>query len=127
MHMQSSIQHLLISCPRSSNPFEELVTRLKPDKMSGRMMKYPYTFSAKVAQFPWAHYTKNVWLFKYYGVGVGLCIPIFMWIQKMCKLFCCVYLITIAGICSHVFVIAIGGFHSHSVKFSSLPWSSVVQ
>ncbi|XP_063871323.1 uncharacterized protein LOC135106335 [Scylla paramamosain] len=68
---------------KSSNPLEDLVTRLKPDKMSGRMMKYPYTFTGKIAQFPWGYYTKNVWLFKYYGFGVAACIPIFMWIQKM--------------------------------------------
>ncbi|XP_050693663.1 uncharacterized protein LOC126984199 [Eriocheir sinensis] len=67
---------------KSSNPLEQLVTRLTP-KMSGRMMKYPYTFSAKLAQFPLQHYVKNVWVVKYYIFGVGLSIPVFSWIQKM--------------------------------------------
>lgn len=71
--------------PCSSNPLEQLVTRLTP-KMSGRMMKYPYTFSAKLAQFPLQHYVKNVWVVKYYIFGVGLSIPVFSWIQKMGKL-----------------------------------------
>lgn len=123
------IHHSLWLPSYSSNPLEELVTRLKPDKMSGRMMKYPYTFSAKVAQFPWGHYTKNVWLFKYYGFGVGLCIPVFMWIQKMCKLFCCIYmrsLIRYACICFHT-CHCFSSFDSHSMKFSFLSWNSVVQ
>ena len=70
----------------SSNPFENLVTRLQPDKMSGRMMKYPYTFTSKLAQFPLQYYMKNVWLFKYYALGIGMGIPVFLFFQRMCKL-----------------------------------------
>ncbi|XP_071533889.1 uncharacterized protein roh isoform X4 [Panulirus ornatus] len=66
----------------SSNPFENLVNRLKPDKMSGRTMKFPYTFSSKVALFPYNYYFKNVWFVRYYIVGATLCIPVFTWIQK---------------------------------------------
>lgn len=73
----------------SSNPLDELVNRLAP-KMSGRMMKYPYTFTAKIAQFPLQYYVKNVWLIKYYALGVGVTIPIFAWIQKLCKLLTCI-------------------------------------
>lgn len=53
------------------------------------MMKYPYTFTAKVAQFPVQHYIKNVWVLRYYAFGVGLSAPLFYWIQKKCKLYLC--------------------------------------
>merc|ERR1712002_752567 len=65
-----------------ASAFDSIVSRFKPDKMSGRMMKYPYTFSAKVAQFPFAYYMKNQWMLKYYFIGLGLCVPVFNWIQK---------------------------------------------
>lgn len=49
-------------------------------------MKYPYTFTAKIAQFPLQHYLKSVSLFKYYPFGIALTIPVFYWIQNMGKL-----------------------------------------
>lgn len=49
-----------------------------------RRMKYPYTFTAKFAQFPYAYYTKHSWLFRYWHIGVLLTIPIFYKIQKLC-------------------------------------------
>lgn len=48
-----------------------------------RPMKYPYTFSAKVAQFPFKHYIKNQWIWRYYLVAVGCCIPVFYKISKL--------------------------------------------
>ncbi|KAK7069762.1 hypothetical protein SK128_027010 [Halocaridina rubra] len=69
----------------SSNPLESLVGKLKPNKMSGRMMKYPYTFTAKLAQFPFQYYLKNQWYLKYYFIGVFLCIPVFSKIQGLAR------------------------------------------
>ncbi|CAH1990143.1 unnamed protein product [Acanthoscelides obtectus] len=48
-----------------------------------RPMKFPYTFSAKIAQFPYRYYFKNQWIFHYYVYAVGLCIPIFMYISRL--------------------------------------------
>ncbi|KOB65403.1 Uncharacterized protein OBRU01_22774 [Operophtera brumata] len=36
---------------------------------SGRHMKYPYTFSAKIAQFPIFYYMKKNWIWMYYPLG----------------------------------------------------------
>ncbi|XP_058790017.1 uncharacterized protein LOC131663564 [Phymastichus coffea] len=48
-----------------------------------RPMKYPYTLSAKIAQFPFKYYYDNSWVFKYSAFAFILCIPIFYKIQKM--------------------------------------------
>ncbi|CAO1443187.1 unnamed protein product [Diamesa serratosioi] len=49
----------------------------------GRPMRYPYTFSAKLAQFPFKHYIKNQWIWRYYFIAVGCCIPVFYKISKL--------------------------------------------
>nr|XP_027237423.1 uncharacterized protein LOC113828617 [Penaeus vannamei] len=68
------------------NPLEALTKAFKQTteegKMSGRAMKYPYTLSAKIAQFPFSYYVKNQWVFKYYLLGVAVSIPVFSWFQK---------------------------------------------
>jgi len=51
-----------------------------------RPMKYPYTFSAKIAQFPLKHYIKNQWIWKYYTMAVVVCLPVFYSIGRLCKL-----------------------------------------
>ncbi|XP_068234122.1 uncharacterized protein roh [Palaemon carinicauda] len=66
----------------STSPLDSIANLFKVDKMSGRMMKYPYTLTAKIAQFPLGYYVKNQWIFKYYIISLGLCIPVFSWIQK---------------------------------------------
>ncbi|XP_074042198.1 uncharacterized protein [Leptinotarsa decemlineata] len=48
-----------------------------------RPMKFPYTFSAKLAQFPWKYHLKNQWLWKYYAISVVVCIPIFKSISNL--------------------------------------------
>ncbi|XP_008205515.1 uncharacterized protein LOC100118244 [Nasonia vitripennis] len=48
-----------------------------------RPMKYPYTLSAKIAQFPYKHYYKHSWAFKYFLYSTIICLPIFYKIQKM--------------------------------------------
>ncbi|XP_012266202.2 uncharacterized protein LOC105691943 [Athalia rosae] len=50
-----------------------------------RPMKFPYTFSAKIAQFPYAHYFNNQWLYRYFCYGTLLAIPVFWKLQKMSK------------------------------------------
>jgi len=50
-----------------------------------RRMRYPYTFTAKIAQFPYKYYAKHSWLYKYWLVGVVVSIPIFYQIEKLCK------------------------------------------
>ena len=53
------------------------------EKPAGRPMKYPYTFSAKLAQFPLKFYIKNQWIWRYYFVAVAVCIPVFYKISKL--------------------------------------------
>ncbi|CAG9862250.1 unnamed protein product [Phyllotreta striolata] len=48
-----------------------------------RPMKYPYTFTAKVMQFPLRHYLKNQWIFKYYAISLVLCMPVFKSISNL--------------------------------------------
>lgn len=48
-------------------------------------MKFPYTFSAKVAQFPYKMYFTQQWIWKYYAISVVLTIPLFYKIQKLGK------------------------------------------
>ncbi|KAJ3637760.1 hypothetical protein MTP99_001192 [Tenebrio molitor] len=48
-----------------------------------RPMKYPYTFTAKIAQFPFKFYIKNNWMWRYYPIAVVLCIPVFNSISKL--------------------------------------------
>lgn len=49
----------------------------------GRPMKFPYTLSAKIAQFPFKFYYNNNWLFKYYIFGLVVSLPVFMKISKL--------------------------------------------
>ncbi|KAG7154369.1 uncharacterized protein LOC121856305 [Homarus americanus] len=63
-------------------PFDEFLDRYKP-KMTGRTMKYPYTFTAKLASFPYSYILKNVWMCKYYLAGVVLSMPLFYKIQQL--------------------------------------------
>lgn len=54
-----------------------------PAEAPGRPMRYPYTFSAKIAQFPFKHYINNQWIWKYYLIAVGCCIPLFYKIDRL--------------------------------------------
>ena len=51
----------------------------------GRPMKYPYTFSAKIAQFPYKFYLQNSWLARYWLVGIVASLPLFYQIHKAGK------------------------------------------
>ncbi|PNF34909.1 hypothetical protein B7P43_G01417 [Cryptotermes secundus] len=48
-----------------------------------RPMKYPYTFSAKIAQFPIKFYFQNQWIWRYYFISLVLCAPVFYSISKL--------------------------------------------
>lgn len=50
-----------------------------------RPMKFPYTMSAKLTQFPWKHYFGKQFIWKYYIGGVLVCIPLFKKISSLCK------------------------------------------
>ncbi|KAH8300331.1 hypothetical protein KR044_012952 [Drosophila immigrans] len=61
------------------------------EKAPGRPMKYPYTFSAKLAQFPVKHYIKNQWIWRYYFIAVVACVPVFYKISRLGKYFLIVH------------------------------------
>ncbi|XP_016988168.1 uncharacterized protein LOC108050802 [Drosophila rhopaloa] len=53
------------------------------EKPAGRPMRYPYTFSAKIAQFPIKHYIKNQWIWRYYFIAAVACVPVFYKISRL--------------------------------------------
>lgn len=55
----------------------------KPSLKESRQMKFPYTFTAKIAQFPFRHYIKNQWIWRYYFIACICCLPIFYKISKL--------------------------------------------
>lgn len=57
------------------------------EKPVGRPMKFPYTFTAKFVQFPWKYYIKNQWIYRYYGISLILCLPLFNSIRKLSQFF----------------------------------------
>lgn len=67
----------------------------------GRPMKFPYTFSAKLAQFPYKYYFKNQWGFRYYIFAIVACIPVFKKIQDlgMCPCSRCVCGLAVSVFC----------------------------
>uniref|UniRef100_A0A1E1WYR7 Putative secreted protein n=1 Tax=Amblyomma aureolatum TaxID=187763 RepID=A0A1E1WYR7_9ACAR len=42
---------------------------VKAAPATGRRMKYPYTLTAKIAQFPYKFHFKNFWFIRYYLCG----------------------------------------------------------
>lgn len=46
-------------------------------------MKYPYTLSAKIAQFPYFYYMKNNNIWMYYPLGCLVAFYVFIKIHKM--------------------------------------------
>ncbi|KAG8228433.1 hypothetical protein J437_LFUL003910 [Ladona fulva] len=51
--------------------------------MADRRMKFPYTFSAKIAQFPLKFYIQNQWVWRYYFIGLAVTFPIFWSISNL--------------------------------------------
>lgn len=56
-------------------------------KPVGRPMKFPYTFSAKIAQFPFKFYIQKNWIWRYYLAACVLTMPVFYKIGKMGEYF----------------------------------------
>ncbi|XP_060536631.1 uncharacterized protein LOC132708357 [Cylas formicarius] len=54
----------------------------KPGPIS-RPMKYPYTFSAKIAQFPWKFFAKHNWIVRYYVFGFLSAFPVFVAVGRL--------------------------------------------
>ncbi|KAK9889576.1 hypothetical protein WA026_006948 [Henosepilachna vigintioctopunctata] len=52
------------------------------DWKAERPMKFPYTYCAKIRQFPIMHYYNNNWIWKYYVYGVIASLPIFWKIHR---------------------------------------------
>ncbi|CAB3241982.1 unnamed protein product [Arctia plantaginis] len=50
---------------------------------SGRHMKFPYTLSAKIAQFPVFFYMKNNWIWMYWPVGASVSLYVFAKIHAL--------------------------------------------
>lgn len=48
-------------------------------------MKYPYTYTAKIAQFPYKFYLKNSWLARYWLIGMAASLPLWYKIHKAGK------------------------------------------
>lgn len=57
-----------------------------PAEIPARPMKYPYTFTAKIAQFPLKFHVQNNWIWKYYLIALGVSIPIFYKIDRLGEL-----------------------------------------
>ncbi|XP_047114458.1 uncharacterized protein LOC124794837 [Schistocerca piceifrons] len=70
-------------CPFFSNWWRSSGRRKSKLKMSDRRMKFPYTFSAKIAQFPLRFYLKNQWVWRYYFISLVACSPVFIAISRL--------------------------------------------
>ncbi|XP_014602714.1 PREDICTED: uncharacterized protein LOC106786140 [Polistes canadensis] len=53
------------------------------EKSKGRPMRFPYTFAAQVAQFPYRHYLKHSWLMRYWLIAIVVASPLFMKLQQL--------------------------------------------
>lgn len=47
----------------------------------GKRMVYPYTISAKIAQFPYQLYMRH-WMYRYLAFGILGSYPVFLWIHS---------------------------------------------
>ena len=68
----------------NNSPLPELLEATMADT-PGRPMKFPYTFAAKVAQFPYKMYFTQQWIWKYYAISLVISAPLFYKIQKLGK------------------------------------------
>ncbi|XP_046750734.1 uncharacterized protein LOC124413957 [Diprion similis] len=55
----------------------------EPPALVSRPMKFPYTFTAQIAQFPYKFYWKYSWQFRFYAYAVVASLPIFYQIHKL--------------------------------------------
>lgn len=54
-------------------------------KPPGRPMKYPYTYTAKIARFPYKFYFQNSWLFRYWCYSLVATFPLIVFLHKAGK------------------------------------------
>lgn len=54
-------------------------------KPPGRPMKYPYTYSAKIARFPYKFYFNNSWYFRYWCYSLVATFPLIVYLHKAGK------------------------------------------
>lgn len=54
-------------------------------KPVGRPMKFPYTFTAKLAQFPLKFHIQKQWIWRYYAIALVVSTPLFYKIGQLGK------------------------------------------
>ncbi|XP_050076036.1 uncharacterized protein LOC126563434 [Anopheles maculipalpis] len=52
----------------------------------GRRVKFPYTYTAKIVQFPYQHYVKNQWIWRFYFIAFGLSLPLFYKLHSLANM-----------------------------------------
>lgn len=62
-------------------PVNRFLENIRPK----RPMKFPYTFSAKIAQFPYRLYYEKDRVVRYYPLAVVLSMPFFYYCERLCK------------------------------------------
>lgn len=64
----------------------KLFSAMSAEKVD-RRMKFPYTFTARLVQFPYKYYynQKNAWVFRYGLYAAILTLPVFYKIEKLSK------------------------------------------
>uniref|UniRef100_A0A182X6E2 Uncharacterized protein n=1 Tax=Anopheles quadriannulatus TaxID=34691 RepID=A0A182X6E2_ANOQN len=50
---------------------------MSEEQSVSRTVKYPYTYTQKIVQFPYKHYYKNQWIWRFYFISLGLSLPLF--------------------------------------------------
>lgn len=62
----------------------KLFSAMSAEKVD-RRMKFPYTFTARLVQFPYKYYynQKNAWVFRYGLYAAILTLPVFYKIEKL--------------------------------------------
>ena len=48
-----------------------------------RHMKYPYTLTAQIRQFPFKYHFNNNWIYRYYTYAFFVTLPVFAYIHKV--------------------------------------------
>merc|ERR1712098_119785 len=77
------LPHIPDGNPAVPKFFAALFSGIIPQKRTDRTMKYPYTLSAKMAHFPYAHYWKKVWLFRWMFYSAVLLWPVFRNVREI--------------------------------------------
>lgn len=76
LHKETYIKYSSVNCIDGLRMADKVEKPANP-------MKYPYTFTAKLAQFPFKFYIQNQWLWRYYMFGFFCSLPVFYKIHKL--------------------------------------------